>query len=94
MARGRSRSDSRSRSRGRGKGGRGDESENIQQMVDERQAARRDRDFDKADRMREELKEMGVRIDAELGVQQLFFLESFSAILPLKTSPLSKTGEN
>jgi len=63
MARGRSRSDSRSRSRGRGKGGRGDDQEHIQQMVDERQAARRDRDFDKADRMREELKELGVRID-------------------------------
>lgn len=66
MARGRSRSDSRSRSRGRGKGGRGDDQEHIQQMVDERQAARRDRDFDKADRMREELKELGVRIDAGL----------------------------
>ena len=61
MARGRSRSDSRSRSRGRG-----DDQEHIQQMVDERQAARRDRDFDKADRMREELKELGVRIDAGL----------------------------
>ena len=63
MGRGRSRSDSRSRSRGRGKSGRGDDTEHIQQMVDERQAARRDRDFDKADRMREELKELGVRID-------------------------------
>ena len=66
MARGRSRSDSRSRSRGRGKGGRGDDQEHIQQMVDERQAARRARDFAKADRMREELKELGVRIDAGL----------------------------
>ncbi|CAE7483604.1 cysS [Symbiodinium natans] len=55
---GRGRSDSRSRSRGR----EGD-ADRIQDMVDERQAARRDRDFDKADRMREELKDMGVRID-------------------------------
>lgn len=70
MARGRSRSDSRSRSRGRGKGGRGDDQEHIQQMVDERQAARRDRDFDKADRMREELKELGVRIDAGLSLRE------------------------
>ncbi|CAE7508233.1 cysS [Symbiodinium pilosum] len=55
---GRGRSDSRSRS-----GGRDGDGDRIQQMVDERQAARRDRDFDKADRMREELKDMGVRID-------------------------------
>mmetsp|Transcript_30065 Transcript_30065/g.70810 ORF Transcript_30065/g.70810 Transcript_30065/m.70810 type:complete len:165 (-) Transcript_30065:33-527(-) len=55
---GRGRSDSRSRS-----GGREGDADRIQSMVDERQAARRDRDFDKADRMREELKDMGVRID-------------------------------
>ncbi|CAJ1347429.1 unnamed protein product [Effrenium voratum] len=52
----RRRSDSRSRSAG-------DDADRIQDLVDERQAARRDRDFDKADRMREELKDMGVRVD-------------------------------
>lgn len=53
---GRGKSDSRSRSRG--KGGNAADQEKIQEKVDERQAARRDRDFDKADRMREELKEL------------------------------------
>ena len=35
----------------------------IQEMVDERTQCRRNRDFDKADRLRDELKDMGVRID-------------------------------
>eukprot|EP00746_Dinoflagellata_sp_MGD_P072351 gnl/MRDRNA2_/MRDRNA2_29370_c0_seq2.p2 gnl/MRDRNA2_/MRDRNA2_29370_c0~~gnl/MRDRNA2_/MRDRNA2_29370_c0_seq2.p2 ORF type:complete len:196 (+),score=54.19 gnl/MRDRNA2_/MRDRNA2_29370_c0_seq2:102-689(+) len=50
--------DSRSRSRGGG----ADEAK-IQDMVDERQQCRRDRDFDKADRIRDELRDMGVRVD-------------------------------
>mmetsp|Transcript_4788 Transcript_4788/g.8511 ORF Transcript_4788/g.8511 Transcript_4788/m.8511 type:complete len:164 (-) Transcript_4788:87-578(-) len=53
------RSESRSRSRGRA----APDEDEIQDKVDERQQARRDRDFGKADRMRDELKDMGVRID-------------------------------
>jgi len=48
--------------RGGGRGGGGDP-DRIQQMVDEREALRRDRDYDKADRLRDELKRMGVNID-------------------------------
>eukprot|EP00440_Ansanella_granifera_P035366 gb/GFBE01038360.1/.p1 GENE.gb/GFBE01038360.1/~~gb/GFBE01038360.1/.p1 ORF type:complete len:161 (+),score=25.59 gb/GFBE01038360.1/:1-483(+) len=53
----------RSRSRSRSRSGGGADLDRIQDLVDERQQARRDRDFDKADRMRDELKDMGVRID-------------------------------
>eukprot|EP00930_Biecheleria_cincta_P018699 TRINITY_DN14472_c0_g1_i1.p1 TRINITY_DN14472_c0_g1~~TRINITY_DN14472_c0_g1_i1.p1 ORF type:complete len:164 (+),score=21.29 TRINITY_DN14472_c0_g1_i1:101-592(+) len=68
MGRGRSPSESRSRSRGRGSGGgrrggsRVDVSK-IQELVNERQQARRDRDFKTADDIRDELKDMGVRVD-------------------------------
>eukprot|EP00931_Biecheleriopsis_adriatica_P018558 TRINITY_DN1296_c0_g2_i1.p1 TRINITY_DN1296_c0_g2~~TRINITY_DN1296_c0_g2_i1.p1 ORF type:complete len:187 (-),score=24.69 TRINITY_DN1296_c0_g2_i1:117-608(-) len=54
------RKDSRSRSRS---GGGGVDVDRIQDMVDERQEARRSRDFDKADRMRDELRDMNVRVD-------------------------------
>mmetsp|Transcript_75853 Transcript_75853/g.209370 ORF Transcript_75853/g.209370 Transcript_75853/m.209370 type:complete len:89 (-) Transcript_75853:1608-1874(-) len=54
----------RSRSRSYGGGGRsGGERDRIQRLVDERQQYRRDRDFDKADDLREELRSMGVNID-------------------------------
>merc|ERR1719387_1659659 len=49
--------DSRSRSRG------GADEGKIQDLVDERAQCRRDRDFDKADRIRDELRDMGVRVD-------------------------------
>ena len=52
--------DSRSRSRGRGGGA--DEGE-IQRLVDDRQAARDSRDFGEADKLRDELQGMGVRIN-------------------------------
>eukprot|EP00913_Durusdinium_trenchii_P003429 g3176.t1 len=58
----------------------------AQEMVDERQAARRDRDFDKADRMREELKEMGVRHLA--GVNQ----QSASAKTPTDVPRRGRSG--
>lgn len=54
--------DSRSRSRGRGGGGGADE-DRIQKLVDERQQCRRDRDFSKADRLRDELRDMNVHVD-------------------------------
>jgi len=57
---GRSRSRSRSRSRGGGGGG---EEDRIQKLVDERQMCRRDRDFDRADQLRDELRTMGVNVD-------------------------------
>mmetsp|Transcript_130948 Transcript_130948/g.339114 ORF Transcript_130948/g.339114 Transcript_130948/m.339114 type:complete len:186 (+) Transcript_130948:63-620(+) len=56
-----------SRSRSRSRGGRGGGSDGdrtrIQKMVDERQQCRRDRDFDKADELRDQLRGMGVNID-------------------------------
>jgi len=55
------RNDSRARSRGRGGGG-GDDAK-IQALVDERTSCRRSRDFDTADRIRNELRDMGVNID-------------------------------
>mmetsp|Transcript_94897 Transcript_94897/g.186156 ORF Transcript_94897/g.186156 Transcript_94897/m.186156 type:complete len:168 (-) Transcript_94897:23-526(-) len=48
----------RSRSRSRG----GDRSR-IQRLVDDRQQARKDRDFDRADMIRDELRGMGVNVD-------------------------------
>eukprot|EP00929_Paragymnodinium_shiwhaense_P095031 TRINITY_DN5599_c0_g1_i2.p1 TRINITY_DN5599_c0_g1~~TRINITY_DN5599_c0_g1_i2.p1 ORF type:complete len:148 (-),score=39.21 TRINITY_DN5599_c0_g1_i2:161-604(-) len=57
MGRGR---DSRSRSRG---GGGGDDEERLQKLVDERQQCRRDRDFSRADKLRDELRDMDVHID-------------------------------
>jgi len=53
----------RSRSRSRGYGGGGGERDRIQSMVDERQQCRRDRNFDKADELRDQLRGMGVNID-------------------------------
>eukprot|EP00928_Gymnodinium_smaydae_P061127 TRINITY_DN45285_c0_g1_i1.p2 TRINITY_DN45285_c0_g1~~TRINITY_DN45285_c0_g1_i1.p2 ORF type:complete len:180 (-),score=43.84 TRINITY_DN45285_c0_g1_i1:113-652(-) len=55
---GRSRTPSRSRSRGGG-----GERAKIQALVDERQQCRRDRDFDRADKLREDLRDMGVNVD-------------------------------
>mmetsp|Transcript_131112 Transcript_131112/g.261665 ORF Transcript_131112/g.261665 Transcript_131112/m.261665 type:complete len:211 (-) Transcript_131112:204-836(-) len=56
-----------SRSRSRGDGRTNGDHDRIQRLVDERQQCRRDRDFDKADAMREELRSMGVNVnDAEL----------------------------
>merc|ERR1719277_1062722 len=49
--------DSRSRSRGSVSEGR------IQDLVDERQQCRRDRNFDEADKIRDELRDMGVRVN-------------------------------
>eukprot|EP00929_Paragymnodinium_shiwhaense_P028835 TRINITY_DN16643_c1_g1_i1.p2 TRINITY_DN16643_c1_g1~~TRINITY_DN16643_c1_g1_i1.p2 ORF type:complete len:159 (+),score=38.24 TRINITY_DN16643_c1_g1_i1:137-613(+) len=61
MPRGR---DSRSRSRGRGGGrGGGVDEDRIQQMVDDRQKARRSREFDRADDLRDQLRGMGVNVD-------------------------------
>eukprot|EP00929_Paragymnodinium_shiwhaense_P034210 TRINITY_DN1864_c0_g1_i1.p1 TRINITY_DN1864_c0_g1~~TRINITY_DN1864_c0_g1_i1.p1 ORF type:complete len:156 (-),score=38.62 TRINITY_DN1864_c0_g1_i1:193-660(-) len=57
--------DSRSRSRG-GRGGGGGDKDRIQQLVDDRQAARKDKDFDKADRLRDELRSMNVNVDDTL----------------------------
>jgi len=48
------------RDRSRSRGG---EEDRIQKLVDERQQCRRDRDFDRADRLREELRDMGVNVD-------------------------------
>mmetsp|Transcript_1616 Transcript_1616/g.2706 ORF Transcript_1616/g.2706 Transcript_1616/m.2706 type:complete len:190 (-) Transcript_1616:84-653(-) len=56
---GRSRSRSRSRSRN---GGRVDV-DRVQELVDERQAARRDRNFDEADKIREELNDLQIRVN-------------------------------
>ena len=62
-SRGRRRDRSRSGGRGGRGGGSGGGSSKFQEMVDERTQCRRNRDFDKADRLRDELKDMGVRID-------------------------------
>eukprot|EP00427_Karlodinium_veneficum_P016199 CAMPEP_0169123754 /NCGR_PEP_ID=MMETSP1015-20121227/33958_1 /TAXON_ID=342587 /ORGANISM="Karlodinium micrum, Strain CCMP2283" /LENGTH=169 /DNA_ID=CAMNT_0009187121 /DNA_START=67 /DNA_END=577 /DNA_ORIENTATION=+ len=48
----------RSRSRSRGDGGA--DAQKIQALVDERNDARRERDWDRADKLRDELREMGV----------------------------------
>merc|ERR1719321_2499466 len=58
---------SRSRSRSRGGGG-GDASfDEIQKLVDERNDARRSRDFDTADKIRDQLREKGVSFDDTMG---------------------------
>merc|ERR1712061_614730 len=43
--------------------GRADQEDRIQKLVDERQAARVNRNFDEADRMLRELSSMGVKVD-------------------------------
>eukprot|EP00446_Apocalathium_sp_SHHI-4_P003585 CAMPEP_0177195968 /NCGR_PEP_ID=MMETSP0367-20130122/23796_1 /TAXON_ID=447022 ORGANISM="Scrippsiella hangoei-like, Strain SHHI-4" /NCGR_SAMPLE_ID=MMETSP0367 /ASSEMBLY_ACC=CAM_ASM_000362 /LENGTH=268 /DNA_ID=CAMNT_0018644031 /DNA_START=58 /DNA_END=861 /DNA_ORIENTATION=- len=53
---------SRSRSRSRSGGGGADRSR-IQQLVDDRQNARRSREFEKADSLRDELNSLGVNVD-------------------------------
>merc|ERR1719161_2359104 len=53
----------RSRSRSRGRGGGGGDDARIQALVDERTQCRRSRDFATADKIRDELSGMGVRID-------------------------------
>lgn len=57
----RGRSESRSRSRGRG--GDGPDQEEIQKLVEERQEARKARDFEKSDALRDKLKDMDVHVD-------------------------------
>eukprot|EP00747_Dinoflagellata_sp_TGD_P179052 gnl/TRDRNA2_/TRDRNA2_29193_c0_seq1.p1 gnl/TRDRNA2_/TRDRNA2_29193_c0~~gnl/TRDRNA2_/TRDRNA2_29193_c0_seq1.p1 ORF type:complete len:186 (-),score=29.95 gnl/TRDRNA2_/TRDRNA2_29193_c0_seq1:135-692(-) len=66
-SRSRSRSKGRDRSGGRGGGGGRASREEIQRLVDERQEARKERDFDKADRMRQELHDMSVMVDDTRG---------------------------
>eukprot|EP00933_Yihiella_yeosuensis_P084962 TRINITY_DN99731_c0_g1_i1.p1 TRINITY_DN99731_c0_g1~~TRINITY_DN99731_c0_g1_i1.p1 ORF type:complete len:154 (-),score=7.62 TRINITY_DN99731_c0_g1_i1:117-578(-) len=56
---GRSRSRSRSRSGSRG----AVDETRIQKIVDERQECRKNRDFSRADELREDLKDMGVSVD-------------------------------
>mmetsp|Transcript_28824 Transcript_28824/g.43635 ORF Transcript_28824/g.43635 Transcript_28824/m.43635 type:complete len:158 (+) Transcript_28824:101-574(+) len=53
------RNDSRSRSRSPPRADR----DRIQRMVDERQQCRRDRDFSRADELRDQLRNMGVNVD-------------------------------
>ncbi|CAE8597724.1 unnamed protein product [Polarella glacialis] len=63
---GRSRSRSRSRSRGRsggGGGGGGADESRIQKLVDERSECRRNREFDRADKLRDELRDLDVNVD-------------------------------
>eukprot|EP00932_Pfiesteria_piscicida_P017080 SRR837773.3979.p3 GENE.SRR837773.3979~~SRR837773.3979.p3 ORF type:complete len:165 (-),score=16.47 SRR837773.3979:123-569(-) len=53
----------RSRSRSRSRGGGGGDRQRIQDLVDDRQQARRDRDFGKADDLRNQLRDLGVNVD-------------------------------
>eukprot|EP00446_Apocalathium_sp_SHHI-4_P061721 CAMPEP_0177432838 /NCGR_PEP_ID=MMETSP0368-20130122/76897_1 /TAXON_ID=447022 ORGANISM="Scrippsiella hangoei-like, Strain SHHI-4" /NCGR_SAMPLE_ID=MMETSP0368 /ASSEMBLY_ACC=CAM_ASM_000363 /LENGTH=258 /DNA_ID=CAMNT_0018903513 /DNA_START=59 /DNA_END=835 /DNA_ORIENTATION=+ len=51
------------RSRSRSRSGGGADRSRFQKLVDERQQCRRDRDFDRADELRDQLRGMGVNID-------------------------------
>mmetsp|Transcript_26213 Transcript_26213/g.60515 ORF Transcript_26213/g.60515 Transcript_26213/m.60515 type:complete len:215 (-) Transcript_26213:41-685(-) len=58
------RADSRSRSHDRGgRGGASLDFNHVQKLVDERQSCRRERDFTRADRLRDELRDMGIQVD-------------------------------